>query len=188
MNLLVEVLYLVSSALLIPVITLLLGLFVWVLMVLGRFAAEFRARRQSLLDQQANPDLLKQISQAVSRETATHVAEGWFDERQRDMEKGLSHTFLAARIAPMLGLMGTLIPLGPALTGLATGDIETLAANLVVAFSTTVVGLAVAALMTWVSTVRQRWYDNDLAAEIRLGEAAILGMNFEDGRNARQAA
>lgn len=192
MNLLVEILYFVSSAMLIPVITLLLGLFVWVLIVLGRFGAEFRDRRSSRQnsdeDNHLAPELLNLITGADSRAEATHAVETWFDVRQRHMEKGLGQTFLAARIAPMLGLMGTLIPLGPALTGLATGDIETLAANLVVAFSTTVVGLAVAVIMTWVSTVRQRWYDNDLAAEIRDCEGTILRMDLKESGDERKVA
>lgn len=50
------------------------------------------------------------------------------------------------KLGPALGLMGTLIPLGPALVGLATGDLETLAVNLRIAFSTTVVGLAASSI------------------------------------------
>ena len=46
----------------------------------------------------------------------------------------------------MLGLMGTLIPMGPALVGLASGDIVSTAYNMHVAFATTVVGMAVAAI------------------------------------------
>ena len=58
----------------------------------------------------------------------------------------------------MLGLMGTLIPMGPALVGLATGDISAMAYNMQVAFATTVVGLLVAAIGVATLQVRQRWY------------------------------
>ena len=177
MSVLVEVLYLVSSALLIPVITLLLGLFIWALVVLGRFAGEHRERKRRT-PFATEDEVRALIRDSADREKAIHAVEHFVAELQQDIERGLSHSFLAARVAPMLGLMGTLIPLGPALTGLATGDIETLAANLVVAFSTTVVGLAVAAIMTWVSTVRQRWYDGDLAERIRLYEGEILNTDL----------
>ena len=68
-----------------------------------------------------------------------------------------------ARIAPALGLMGTLIPLGPALVGLSQGDLDTLANGLVVAFSTTVVGLATAILAGFVAAARKRWARRDFA-------------------------
>ncbi len=69
---------------------------------------------------------------------------------------------LLARLGPALGLMGTLIPLGPALVALAQGDLQTLAENLVVAFGTTVAGLFVAVLAQLLATVRARWYAEDL--------------------------
>ena len=60
-----------------------------------------------------------------------------------------------------LGLMGTLIPLSPALEGLADGDVATLADNLRVAFSITVLGLLVGALAFAISLVRERLYGQD---------------------------
>ena len=57
----------------------------------------------------------------------------------------------------MLGLMGTLIPMGPALVGLAAGDIATMAENLQVAFSTTVIGLFVGAVGFATHQAIQRW-------------------------------
>ena len=65
------------------------------------------------------------------------------------------------KIGPTLGLMGTLIPLGPALLGLAQGDLNTLAANLVVAFSTTVVGLTIAQIASFVLAAQKRWARRD---------------------------
>jgi biopolymer transport protein ExbB/TolQ len=61
----------------------------------------------------------------------------------------------------MLGLMGTLIPMGPALVGLAAGDIESMALNMQVAFSTTVVGLFTGAIGFIIQLFRQRWYRED---------------------------
>ena len=63
----------------------------------------------------------------------------------------------------MLGLMGTLIPLGPALIGLSQGDLETLAQNLMIAFATTVVGLFSAGIAYVLTQVRRRWYWEDMS-------------------------
>jgi biopolymer transport protein ExbB/TolQ len=59
--------------------------------------------------------------------------------------------------------MGTLIPLSPALAGLAQGDVEQLSTNLRVAFSVTVLGLLVGAVAFVISLVRDRLYGQDLS-------------------------
>lgn len=41
---------------------------------------------------------------------------------------------IMVKMGPVLGLMGTLIPLGPALAGLSSGDISAMAYNMYVAF------------------------------------------------------
>jgi biopolymer transport protein ExbB/TolQ len=66
-----------------------------------------------------------------------------------------------AKMGPMLGLMGTLIPMGPALVGLASGDIASMAYNMQVAFATTVVGLFSAAIGFITGQVKSRWYQHD---------------------------
>lgn len=75
----------------------------------------------------------------------------------------LERTRLLVRAGPALGLMGTLIPLSPALDGLARGDVDQLSANLRVAFSITVVGLLVGAIAFGISLVRDRLYAQDLS-------------------------
>jgi biopolymer transport protein ExbB/TolQ len=59
--------------------------------------------------------------------------------------------------------MGTLIPLGPALTGLASGDMKVMAQNLVVAFTTTVIGILIGSLAYGIGLVRRGWYARDLS-------------------------
>jgi biopolymer transport protein ExbB/TolQ len=76
--------------------------------------------------------------------------------------KRLERTKVMVRLGPMLGLMGTLIPMGPALLALTRGDVDTLANNLIIAFGTTVVGLLVGAVSYIIYTMRRRWYDNDM--------------------------
>jgi biopolymer transport protein ExbB/TolQ len=59
--------------------------------------------------------------------------------------------------------MGTLIPLSPALDGLAKGDVTKLSENLRVAFSVTVLGLLIGAVAFAISLVRDRLYAQDLS-------------------------
>ena len=66
---------------------------------------------------------------------------------------------LLARSAPMLGLMGTLIPLGPGLSALGNGDLEVLATAVTVAFDTTVIGLLTGMVSFIIGRLRRRWYD-----------------------------
>lgn len=73
----------------------------------------------------------------------------------------LERTRILVRMGPALGLMGTLIPLSPALAGLADGDVATLSDNLRVAFSVTVAGLLVGAFAFGISLIRDRLYAQD---------------------------
>ena len=75
----------------------------------------------------------------------------------------LERTRILVRVGPMLGLMGTLIPLAPALVGLASGDVAALSENLVTAFSVTVIGLLIGGLAFLVSIVRDRLYSQDIS-------------------------
>jgi biopolymer transport protein ExbB/TolQ len=90
----------------------------------------------------------------------------------------LERTRALVRAGPALGLMGTLIPLSPALSGLASGDVNKLTDNLRVAFSITVLGLLIGAAAFVISLVRDRLYAQDLsdlrfiAATLEVGEAA----------------
>jgi len=76
-------------------------------------------------------------------------------------QRRLSRTRLLVRFGPALGLMGTLIPLSPALEGLANGDVEALSDNLRLAFSITVLGLLVGAAAFALSLARDRIYAQD---------------------------
>lgn len=79
-----------------------------------------------------------------------------------EISKKLERTRFVARAGPMFGLMGTLIPMGPALQGLISGDVEALANNLIIAFGTTVIGLMAGAIGFMVFMVRTRWYGQDM--------------------------
>jgi biopolymer transport protein ExbB/TolQ len=75
----------------------------------------------------------------------------------------LERSRMLVRFGPALGLMGTLIPLSPALEGLAEGDVAQLSENLRAAFSVTVLGLLIGAIAFSISLVRDRLYAQDLS-------------------------
>ncbi|WP_298523298.1 MotA/TolQ/ExbB proton channel family protein [uncultured Methanobrevibacter sp.] len=84
-----------------------------------------------------------------------------FEETNR--AKTIERTDIVTRIGPTLGLMGTLIPMGPGLAALGAGDVNTLASAIIVAFDTTVVGIGAGAVGYFVSKIRRRWYEEDLS-------------------------
>jgi biopolymer transport protein ExbB/TolQ len=77
--------------------------------------------------------------------------------------KKLERTDIIAKIAPAVGLMGTLIPLGPGLTALGAGNIQSLAQHLTIAFDAAVLGMASAALAFITSKIKRRWYEEDIS-------------------------
>ena len=183
MNLLTNVFYLISTALLIPVMLILLATLVQVLLVLGQTVREFlvRCRNARTLAEYSEvlgrnqgdlpgwsssastgllPETLSRLEQTaadpvLAEKLAADAEMAWRDEVERIT--GL------ARRGPALGLMGTLIPLGPALVGLAAGNLQMMSENLVIAFATTVVGLLVGTLAGTIVGTKKRWYRADAA-------------------------
>ena len=84
-----------------------------------------------------------------------------------------NRTDLVARLGPMLGLMATLIPLGPGLIALGQGDTKTLADSLPTAFDATVTGLAAAGIAFFISRLRKRWYEDYLSSLEALMEGLL---------------
>lgn len=89
-------------------------------------------------------------------------------------------TDLIAKFGPMLGLMGTLIPLGPGIIALGQGDTYTLANKLMVAFDTTVAGLACAVVALLISAIRKNWYKNDISILETLLECILEEVSTDD--------
>ena len=103
----------------------------------------------------------KEAISSIEENNYTHI-EKIADNYEIKMIKRTEKTRIITTVGPMLGLMGTLIPLGPALIGLTSGNIEALATNLVIAFATTVVGLFSAGICFCLTTIRNRWYWQDM--------------------------
>lgn len=186
MDSLTQLLFLASSALMVPVIVALLCALVWSLVEAGGFLAEWRERGAARASWEAFSARLQEApSAALLRDffkssaypgfLSTFAARGGallenalhLRKLVADLEiqasHSLSRTTLGSRLGPILGLMGTLIPMGPALVGLSSGDLGGMIQNLVVAFSTTVLGLFVGGLCFALSLLRRRWYAQDLS-------------------------
>lgn len=78
-------------------------------------------------------------------------------------KKRIERADFITRLAPMLGLMGTLIPLGPGLAALGEGDVKILSTAMSVAFDTTVLGLLAGMVGFVIARLRRRWYDKALS-------------------------
>jgi len=130
---------------------------------LGRIASgpSMRVAIERLLGQWERPDREEEGAKALAD----------FDfESMRKLER----TRALVRLGPALGLMGTLIPLSPALAGLAEGDVKQLSDNLRVAFSVTVLGLLIGAIAFVISLVRDRLYGQDLS-DLQFVAGRLLG-------------
>lgn len=83
-------------------------------------------------------------------------------EEEERLRRGTDRLRVVVKVGPSLGLLGTLIPMGTALAALATGNLEVMAREMVIAFVATVVGLASGTLAFVMSAVKGRWTAQDL--------------------------
>ena len=215
-------LFSVSDALRWPVLVAVLLALAWSIVEIGILLAEIWRRRWRSINalenavDQAEVDIVQgdQIG-AISalssvswsrpmRETMTSIvtlrpspdAENRIAKRLADYDynslRRLERTRILVRMGPALGLMGTLIPLAPALAGLADGNVTELTDNLRVAFGVTVAGLLTGALSFGVSLIRDRIYAQDfsdvefaaanLAPDKHLGHQ-LIPSTFEHGHS-----
>lgn len=84
------------------------------------------------------------------------------DELDVRAHKLLEAARIATRIAPMMGLVATMIPMGPAMKSLSDGNLAAVSENLMVAFSAVILALISASATFLVVNIRRRW----LAEEI----------------------
>ncbi len=181
MSTVTQILNWISNSLLLPVIVLLLAALAAALVSLGGFCATYlallheRSRRRELLKKIKNSKSLSINDLSGGGVFAGHLAElaafDWdelecekrISEWQQGYEKELERIRFLTKTAPMLGLMGTLIPMGPALAGLASGDIGNMAYNMQIAFATTVVGCVIAGIELMIYSVKKHWYSEEIA-------------------------
>ncbi|MBI5309588.1 MAG: MotA/TolQ/ExbB proton channel family protein [Actinobacteria bacterium] len=121
------------------------------------------AGAQAILNEYAYNGALKQAAVATMFAQNPVDAQRSLVDYDLYVSKRLDRVRLLVRSGPALGLMGTLIPLAPALAALGEGDAKVLADELQTAFAITVVGVAIGLIAFGVAVVRERYYTKDLA-------------------------
>ena len=197
-------LYAISSAFLLPVLLAVALAFVYATYLVGQFLSEALDRRTNLASigelYAGRPTRERFLALPWKLEMgrfrglikAHHSSETVLDKQVVDLENQMRRRVerlgILGRIGPILGLVGTLIPLQPALAGLARGDMQTVGANLLIGFTTTVIGLLVGGTCYAISVVVRNWYRQDVTemhflldqwAETPASEAEVVTFSHE---------
>ena len=203
-----DILHVVSQSLLAPDIILLLAFILYALFSIGSVIAEYfterrhfqvvmprflaalmAAKEEDIPQVIENSGLLNRQKEALNTVYEYRALEGdalvalvrrLVNEEETRYDRITGRNNMAAKVSPMLGLMGTLIPLGPGIQALGTADTAALSASLLVAFDTTVAGLVTAAVCLVVGKIRSNWYNNYLSA-LDAGMATMME-KIEEGR------
>lgn len=183
MNTISDIMFWISTGLLVPVVVLLIALFFRALLLVGSFFGQYlsirktdksiREAMESLTP--GNVGLLAEKLPAKSTSLVVIYMRRILDAQSSSAhvqrllanfeiaaDKDLATSKTLTKLGPILGLMGTLIPMGPALVDLSAGDIASMAYNMQVAFATTVIGLFAGAIGFLTQQVKQRWYLQDM--------------------------
>lgn len=195
-----DILRAVASALNIPVVIILIILLLATVAMVGWIVAEFFTERRHL--KVALPRLLDAIRDASAPLEETIASSGLLKSQKEilleitrhprftvnmrealavrliDAEQGkydriVKLSEIIARLGPMFGLLGTLIPLGPGIIALGRGDTYTLSTSLLTAFDTTIAGLSAAAVASVISAVRRSWYKEYMSILEVLSECVL---------------
>lgn len=186
MNYMTELLRQFASSLMVPVFVLLFILMVCILWAIGSLLVEYFTERRHFkenlpqtindIESAAYPDLNDVIcasgmlwpqksalllvanNAGLPEDSLFALAKAETESVEARYDKIIGRTDLMAKISPMVGLMCTLIPLGPGIVAMGQGQMEILSASLGVAFDGTVAGLVVAVVALAVSYIRRRWY------------------------------
>lgn len=196
--LLKSLIYIIASSLLYPVLFLLVFLSAWIVVQSGGLVAEWLERvRLNPLSPKDVPEkgsdlscmshrvrsYLKDLDRVLSRRGETVQPldiENLLRERIHHARHRLDRVRMVVRIGPSLGLIGTLIPMGTGLAALGQGDLSRLSSDLVIAFTTTVVGLAVGIVAYVFYTLQRRWVEEDVK-NMELVTEVLAGSRGEEG-------
>lgn len=203
---LTSLIHIISESLLTPVIVLLVIGIVIVILSFGGLINEFISRKSitsrdledlvrrvsfsSNVDQMkeevSNSNLFDYQKEVLTRIADNHdigpdarkaLASELISAEETRLIKKTNKTDILVRVGPSLGLLGTLIPLGPGLAALGTGDIATLAQSLTIAFDTTVTGLTIGAIAFLISKYKKQWYEAELIDVETVAEAELETIN-----------
>lgn len=174
-----EILFWVANSLLIPDIIALLLLFIRSLLLVGSFYNHFITKQKNdkllndliqdlsaeklenlkgILPEKDNSLYIKYLRKLLSREPSEAYGEYLISNFEAEADKDLSISKILAKIGPVLGLIGTLIAMSPALVNLSSGDVSGMAYNMQIVFATTVIGLVVSMAGLITLQFKQRWY------------------------------
>ena len=183
MNAISDIMFWISTGLLVPVIVLLVLLFFRSLLLVGSFFGQYvsirktdkliREQMETLhvnnvdhfaekLPEKSNSLVVMFMKRILAEQQNKAQVQRLLANFEIAADKDLAISKTLTKLGPILGLMGTLIPMGPALVGLSTGDIASMAYNMQVAFATTVIGLVAGAIGFLTQQVKQRWYLQDM--------------------------
>ena len=183
MNTISDIMFWISTGLLVPVIVLLILLFFRSLLLVGSFFGQYvsirktdkliREQMETLhvnnvdhfaekLPEKSNSLVVMFMKRILAEQQNKAQVQRLLANFEIAADKDLAISKTLTKLGPILGLMGTLIPMGPALVGLSTGDIASMAYNMQVAFATTVIGLVAGAIGFLTQQVNQRWYLQDM--------------------------
>ena len=182
------IIYMISASLLYPTLFLLVAGFVFTVIYAGAFCAEWLERVK--LKHCSAGDLPSVIASGNSADVLPHRVKNYIvtlrnilnkrnhiyeDKNTQNIQvenlvqestinwfKSMDRLRIMVRLGPSLGLMGTLIPMGTGLASLGTGDMARLSSDLVIAFTTTVVGLAIGMTAYSIYTIKRRWIEEDI--------------------------
>jgi biopolymer transport protein ExbB/TolQ len=204
-NVFQTILYTISTALLLPVVALLIFLCLWLFIYTGGFLGEWVKRKkmklpvplsESLENIRQTGHLPDQVCAALPLHVAAYAAElenilrraSYLKEEQVEnlnqkksnaLLKGVDRIRLIVRIGPSLGLMGTLIPMGTGLAGLTQGNMSQLSSSLILAFTTTVVGIFLGISAHFFTVIKEQWMLEDMRRINLITEAMVKA--FENG-------
>ena len=175
-------LYVIASALFYPVVAGLVLLTFWIVVSFGGFLREYIERRQG------SPSVLDRFKKILESEISNNDGnsdinlERRLQESELGLIKSLDKIRFVIRVGPALGLMGTLIPMGIALSALAQGDMPKMASSMVTAFTTTVVGLACGVAAYLMSMVKEKWVRSDMREMEYMTELMLRTRGMENRR------
>ena len=162
-----------------PVLVAIAILFLFSLFALGEFSAQWWQRRRNEEDYhraaKGNGVTASRLSGYSLMVRATRNTSITMDELDVIALKELEVLRIATRIAPMLGLIATMIPMAPALKALGDGNVQGISENLVIAFSAVIFGMVIASITFWLASVKKRWLAVELVDIARLKSKTDIG-------------
>ncbi len=157
--------YEVSNSFLTPILLLIVTLFIYSIFEIGVFITQSFKRKRSKTNYEKFLKNRDTYSYIKGYPIINYLLNSGFNSLE-DLEvyayKKLQSTSIITRIAPMLGLVATMIPMGPALKALAAGNIQGISENLIVAFAAVIFALITASITYWITTVRKGWYAHEI--------------------------